>query len=224
MDLLTDERGYFDRKRVNRVLGPSGSKYWLIDGPLPTKSKLPLLAELLAAPAEEVQAVVEAERFARQRYRSVLDNCRWMPYKRLTHEQVMAGVPCPGCGRPWVGRQDDIDTDEEQWRALHGECHASRNGYTNAPVHCLRCCGVPPPSPAQLEAVRRVLQGAADRREREEQVARANSPEIRLQQEEQAAMKRSKRIARLEAELVACGPRRQRRAEGVVEQPDGYFG
>ena len=58
VDLLTDEHGYFDRKRVNRVLGPSGSKYWLVDGPLPTKTKLPLLAELLDAPVEEVRAAV----------------------------------------------------------------------------------------------------------------------------------------------------------------------
>jgi hypothetical protein len=174
----------------------------LDDGPLPTKTTLPLLAELLDAPVEEVQAVVEAERVTREQYRSVVDHCRWMPYKLVSYEQVMAGVPCPGCGRPWVGRQDDIDTGEKRWRALHGECYAGRNGYTNAPVHCLRCCGVPPPSPAQLEAVRSILQGAADRKEREEQVARATSPEVRRQQQEQAAIKRAKRIEKLEAELV----------------------
>jgi hypothetical protein len=202
VDLLTDERGYFDRKRVNRLLGPSGSKYWLVDGPLPTKTKLPLLAELLAAPVEEVEAVVEEERLTREQYRSVVDHCRWMPYKLLSYEQVMAGVPCPGCGRPWVGPQDDIDTDVERWRALHDGCHAGRNGYTSAPVHCMRCCGVPPPSPAQLEAIALILQSAIDRREREEQVERSKSPEVRRQQEEQAAMKRAKRIEKLEAELV----------------------
>jgi hypothetical protein len=201
LDLLTDERGHFDRKRVNRALGPSGSKYWLVDGPLPNKTKLPLLAGLLDAPVEEVQAVVEEERVAREQYRSVLDYCRWMPYKLLSHQQVMAGVPCPGCGRPWIGGQDEIDTDEDRWRTLHGECNAGRNGYTNAPVHCLRCCGVPPPSPAQLEAVRNIVRNAADRKEREEQVALAASPEVRRQQEEQAAVKRAKRIEKLEAEL-----------------------
>ena len=168
-----------------------------------------------------MQAVVEKERLTREQYRSVLDRCRWMPYKLMSHEQVMAGMPCPGCGRPWVGQQNDLDTDEERWQALHGECHAARNGYTNAPVHCLRCCGVPPPSPAQLEAVRRILQGAADRREREEQIARAASPEVRRQQEEQAAMKRSKRIEKLEAELVRLrGEEAEaRRGECIVEQP-----
>jgi hypothetical protein len=48
----------------------------------------------------------------------------------------------------------------------------------------------------------RILQGAADRREREDQIERARSPEVIRQQEEEAAMKRSKRIEKLEAELV----------------------
>ena len=61
---------------------------------------------------------------------------------------------------------------------------------------------MPPPSPAQLEAITLILQSAIDRKEREEQVARANSPEVRCQQEEQAAVKRAKRIEKLEAELV----------------------
>ena len=38
LDRVTDDRGYFDRQRVNRALGPSGSKSWLADGPLPTKA------------------------------------------------------------------------------------------------------------------------------------------------------------------------------------------
>jgi len=79
LELLTDQRGYFDRKRVNSVLGPSGSKYWLVDGPLPANSKLPLLAELLDVPVEEMQAIVEDERATREQFRTVVDNCRWMP-------------------------------------------------------------------------------------------------------------------------------------------------
>ena len=66
----------------------------------------------------------------------------------------------------------------------------------------MRCCGVPPPSPEQLAAVSRILQSAAERRERDEKVASATSPEVRRQREEQAAVKRSKRIEKLEAELV----------------------
>jgi hypothetical protein len=101
---------------------------------------LPLLAELLGAPVEEVQAVVDQERAARDNYRSVVDRCRFMPYKLLTYEQVVAGVPCPGCGRPWVGPQDELDRDDEQWRALHGDCHAGRNA--TAMVRCTACAAV----------------------------------------------------------------------------------
>lgn len=200
--LLCDERGFFDRKRVNRVLGSSGSKIWLVDGPLPTRAKVPLLAQLLDAPVGEVQAVVEEERTARSEYQAMVSGCRMMPYKLLSYEQVRAGVPCPGCGRPWVGPQDDLDRDRDRWHAVHGECSAGRNGYNDAPVHCLRCCGVPPLSPKQIAAVSRIFQEAFSRREGESRLAATVSPEVKRQQQEMAATKRAKRIEKLEAELA----------------------
>lgn len=200
--LLSDERGFFDRKRVNKVLGPSGSKVWLVDGPLPTKGKVPLLAQLLGAPVDEVQLVVEQERAARREYQAVVSHCRTMPYKLLTYDQVRAGVPCPGCGRPWVGPQGDFDRDRDRWQALHGECLAGRNGYADAPVHCLRCCGVPPLSPEQVAAVRRIFQEAQARQQREGQLAARVSPEATRQQQEATLAKRAKRIEKLEAELA----------------------
>jgi hypothetical protein len=199
---LVDDGGYFDRKRVRQELGPSGPKYWLVNGPLPTRAKIPVLAQLLRAPVEEFEAVVEQERLARGEFQSMVSRCRTMPYKLLTYEQIRAGVPCPGCGRPWLGRQEAVDTDEERWRAMHGECRAGRNGYTDAPVHCLRCCGVPAPSPEQLAAVMRILHEAAARHEREEQGAVLQSPEVQRQRHEGAALKRAKRITKLEAELA----------------------
>ena len=90
---VSDERGYFDRKRINRVLGTSGTKYWLLDGPLPTKTKISLLAELLDAPIDEVASVAQAERQARADYQSVLARCRSMPHQLLTYDQVRAGLP-----------------------------------------------------------------------------------------------------------------------------------
>jgi hypothetical protein len=202
MGPLVDDRGYFDRKRVARELGPSGSRYWLVDGPLPTKAKIPVLAQLLKAPVEEVEAVVDQERLARDEYRSMISRCRTMPYKLLRYEQIRAGVPCPGCGRPWIGRQEAVDTDHERWRAKHGECRAGRNGYTDAPVHCMRCCGVPAPSPHQLATIMRILHEAAARRHREDQGLALESPEAQRQRHEQAALKRAKRITKLELELA----------------------
>ena len=202
LDPLVDDCGYFDRKRVSQELGPSGSKYWLVDGPLPTKAKIPVLAQLLKAPVEEVEAVVEQERLARGEYRSMISRCRMMPCKLLTYEQIRAGVPCPGCGRPWIGRQEAIDTDEEGWRAMHGECRAGRNGYTDAQVHCMRCCGLPAPSPEQLATFTRISRETADRRQREEQGVALQSPEVQRQRQEQEALKRAKRIRKLEVELA----------------------
>lgn len=199
--LLTDERGYFDRKRVNRSLGPSGSKFWLADGPLPSKAKIPLLAHLLQVPVDEVQAAVDQERSVRQEYQSVVSSCRSLPYRLLTYEQIRAGVPCPGCGRPWVGPQNDVDSDPELWRALHAECRAGRNGYNDSPIHCMRCCGVPPASPEQLAAVLRILKDAADDRERRTQLADNVSPETSREQQGKAALRRAARIRKLEAEL-----------------------
>lgn len=200
--LLCDERGFFDRKRVNRVLGPSGSKIWLVDGPLPSKAKVPLLAQLLEAPVDEVQAVVAEERTARSEYQAVVSRCRMMPYKLLSYDQVRAGVPCPGCGRPWVGPQDDLDRDPDRWHALHGECRAGRNGYSDAPVHCMRCCGVPPLSPEQIAAVSRIFHEAFSRCESESRLAATVSPEVKRQQQEMVAAKRAKRIEKLGAELA----------------------
>jgi hypothetical protein len=200
--LLVDDRGYFDRKRVGKELGPSGWRYWLVDGSLPTKAKIPVLAQLLGAPVGEVEAVVEQELLARDEYRSMISRCRTMPYRLLTYDQIRAGVLCPGCGRPWTGRQEAIDTNRETWRAMHGECRASRNGYTDGPVHCMRCCGVPAPSPEQLAAITMILQEAATRQQREEQRIALESPEVQRQRQEQTALKRAKRITKLEVELA----------------------
>jgi hypothetical protein len=163
---LVDDRGYFDRKRVARALGPSGSRYWLVDGPLPTKAKIPVLAQLLKVPAEEVET-------------------------------------------------EAVDTDQARWRAMHGECRAGRNGYTDAPVHCMRCCGVPAPSPEQLATIMRILHEAAARREREEQGAALQSPEVQRQRHEEAALKRAKRITKLEVELARL------RAEQAQDRASG---
>lgn len=214
LSLLSDERGYFDRKRVNQTLGPSGSKIWLVDGPLPTKGKVPLLAQLLEVSVDEVHVVVEEERKARSEYQAMVSSCRTMPYKLLTYDQIRAGVPCPGCGRPWVGPQEELDRDKAQWQVLHGECRAGSNGYSDAPLHCLRCCGVPALSPEQIASVRRVFKDALDRQERERQFAAKTSPEAKRHQQAETAAKRAKRIEKLESELARL------RAEEAEDFPD----
>ncbi|MGH7747618.1 MAG: hypothetical protein ACRDWN_06755 [Acidimicrobiales bacterium] len=100
-----------------------------------------------------------------------------------------------------LGPQDAIDNDDQLWRAQHGACRAGRNGYTNAPLHCLRCCGTPPASPEQLAIVGRFIQQVAAREERDRQLAAAMSPEAERRQQEQRALTRARWIKKLEAKL-----------------------
>ena len=197
----TDESGHLNQSAVKRALGRSGPDYWLPAGPVPTKARLPRLAQLLDAPLEEIQAVVEQERHVRQEHQAIVSSCRSLPEKLLTFEQIRAGVPCPGCGRPWIGPQNDIDTDRERWAALHGECRAGRNGYTDSPIHCMRCCGVPAPSPAQIAAVLRILQSASSDRTLQSRPTPI-PPEAELEHQRREALRRTRRIEKLEAELA----------------------
>jgi hypothetical protein len=123
-DQVTDERGYFDRQRVKRTLGSSGPKYWLPGGPVPPTGKLGLLAQLLNAPVDDVTTAVEQERTVRREHASMVSRCRHMPYLLMSYEEVRAGFPCPGCGRPWTGPRQDEETERRLWQEQHttGDC------------------------------------------------------------------------------------------------------
>ena len=199
---ITDDGGYFDRKRVKAVLGASGPKMWVPDGPLPTKAKIPLLAQLLDVSEDKVAAVVQRDREVRKEYQSILSACRMLPYRLLTYEQTMAGVPCPGCGRPWTGPPDEFDADERRWEEEHGECHAGRNSLGEGPTHCLRCCGFPAISPEILAKVRGIFTQAAKRVEEKRQSEDRESPEALQERAEKEGIKRRRRIKALETELA----------------------
>jgi hypothetical protein len=49
---ITDDRGYFDGKRVKTVLGASGPKMWVPDGPLPAKANIPRRRRIKALKTE----------------------------------------------------------------------------------------------------------------------------------------------------------------------------
>ncbi|MHB8464250.1 MAG: hypothetical protein ACYDH6_03180 [Acidimicrobiales bacterium] len=202
LDHLVDDHGYFDRKKVKHALGPSGPKMWVVDGPLPTKAKIPLLAQLLGVSTDELTAVVGHERDMRKKYEAMLGACRGMPYKLLTYEQTLAGVPCPGCGHPWIGPYDELDTDEPRWNEEHGDCHAGGHRLVGGRLHCLRCCGYPAVDPEVQAKVLGILVEAAERAERERSVEASRSPEAKKEQAEKDALRRAKRIKTLEAELA----------------------
>lgn len=195
-DHLVDDRDYFDKKRVIKALGPSGPKMFVPHGPLPTAKRIPALAELLGVPTAELTAVVECEKAVRREYESMLGRCSWLPYKLLTWEQTVAGVPCPGCGRAWLAPRNEAD--DAAFTAEHRECDAGGNSLAEGPLHCMRCCGFPAVNPEILERVRRLMEEST--RRRQEQAA--ETPEDRATRAAAKIAKRTKRIAQLEAELA----------------------
>lgn len=201
LDRLDDGAGYFDRKRVKKALGPNGPRYFTSSGPLPTKAKGPLLAQLIGVSIEELSAVVEQERDMRQKRQAMVDRCRWLPYKLLTWEEMIAGVPCPGCGRPWFGERDERDS-REGIEAAHGECRASGSSFAgDNPWHCFRCCGFPSMNPEKLAQLQKMFRDDLERAARE----KPPPPETPEQKAERAAMeaqKRARRIKKLESELA----------------------
>jgi hypothetical protein len=91
---------------------------------------------------------------------------------RLTHEQMMAGEPCPGCGEEpvslgeppsWTGKGTMYLTADEQaartaaeqaFKKRHLYCYAERWSMAGGAVsHCGRCC---PPPPMSRDQIRRI--------------------------------------------------------------------
>lgn len=87
----------------------------------------------------------------------------------LTFEQYRAGVPCPGCGRPYIdserfdfkGTMNLSDTErvrcqaeESRFRAAHSSCNSHSHGVSGSLTkHCGKCCPMPPLSPSQLHRI-----------------------------------------------------------------------
>ena len=78
----------------------------------------------------------------------------------LTFEQYSSGVPCPGCGRPYVDAEpfdfegtlnlSDVDrlrydTEESLFEAAHTSCQSHRHSVSGSlTMHCGKCCPQPP--------------------------------------------------------------------------------
>lgn len=91
---------------------------------------------------------------------------------RLTYEQFRSGVPCPGCGRPYVDAEpwesrgtmhmteDErarYEAEELTYKELHASCHSARHSMSGSlTIHCMKCCPPPPMSPTQVEKVRAI--------------------------------------------------------------------
>jgi hypothetical protein len=99
---------------------------------------------------------------------------------RLTREELEAGEPCRGCGRPIIdGRgswpallklspheRAEHDAAEADYKARHGDCRASRWSMSGSrSTHCSYCCPPPPLSKRQVEELASLLSEPVDPRE-----------------------------------------------------------
>jgi hypothetical protein len=121
---------------------------------------------LKCARARAEQAERDARRMRDQRRRREEEGTY------LTRAEFEAGVPCRGCGEPWLDglgswppllkmtpeQRADHDREEERYRARHGECRARReSGADSRTWHCGYCCPPPPLSVEQVEGLRQLM-------------------------------------------------------------------
>lgn len=123
---------------------------------------------LKRARARAEQAERDARRLRDQRR-------RWQEEgTHLTRAEFEAGVPCRGCGEPWLDglgdwpalldmtpeQRADHAREEARYLARHGDCRAHRESVAgNRTQHCGYCCPPPPLSAEQVEAIGRLLGG-----------------------------------------------------------------
>jgi hypothetical protein len=92
----------------------------------------------------------------------------------LTRAEFEAGVPCRGCGEPWLDglggwpplldmtpeQRVDHAREDARYLARHGDCRAHRQSVAgNRTQHCGYCCPPPPLSAEQVETVAHLLGG-----------------------------------------------------------------
>jgi len=92
----------------------------------------------------------------------------WTEDDRLTWEEFIGGVPCQGCGRPFLG-DETSQRDGESWpayrermapieaafRARHPE-HGTSWTVGGGPSHCRWCCAPHPLSPDQIRQLNQI--------------------------------------------------------------------
>lgn len=92
----------------------------------------------------------------------------WTKDDRLIWEEFIGGVPCQGCGRPFLG-DETSQRESESWaayrertapidaafRARHPD-HGTSWTVGGGPAHCRRCCAPHPLSPDQIRQLNRI--------------------------------------------------------------------
>jgi len=197
-NLLTDH-DYFDRKKAIRLLGAATvNNIFHHDRPMMAKRKLPLVAEVLGMPLEELTSAYDTEAAERDKEAFMISMCRMHPARLMSYEEAKAGLPCPGCGVPWTG---DRSADEnERYRRDHPDCGFAGHSWGGGPQHCQRCCGFPPLSPEQRAKIDELIklpvipglrklspeeEKAAKRQRRTERISELERTLVRLRRQEE---------------------------------------
>jgi hypothetical protein len=102
------------------------------------------------------------------RHSPAFPDVTWTDDDRLTWDEFIGGVPCQGCGRPFLG-DETSQREGESWpayrermapieaafRARHPE-HGTSWTVGGGPSHCRRCCAQHPPSPEQIRQINQI--------------------------------------------------------------------
>jgi hypothetical protein len=93
----------------------------------------------------------------------------WTEDDRLTWAEFIGGVPCQGCGRPflddetsqregesWAAYRERMVPIEAAFRARHPD-HGTSWTVGGGPAHCRRCCAPHPLSPEQIRQLSQLL-------------------------------------------------------------------
>jgi len=154
-------------------------------------------------------------------FTSIPDGDRQAPptATRLTYEELVANVPCRGCGRPWkggpilpAGTNNYTDKDraaaaaeDAEFKRLHPDCHAGRQSISHSGInHCLACCPTPPMSMETLENVAAIFRNSSRSIEESwKRAAGATSPPSKVAAASKPTRAQlERRLAEAEAELA----------------------
>lgn len=93
----------------------------------------------------------------------------WAEDDRLIWEEFIGGVPCQGCGRPFLGDEtsqregessvayrERMAPIEAAFRARHPD-HGTSWTVGGGPAHCRQCCAPHPLSPDQIRQLNQIL-------------------------------------------------------------------
>ena len=114
---------------------------------------------------ERVRAIADKPIAEAGPSRASTSDAEWTDDDRLSWEEFAGGVPCQGCGHPFLG-DETRQRDGEPWPAYRERMgpieaefksrhldHGSRWTVGGGPLHCGRCCAPHPLSPAQIEQI-----------------------------------------------------------------------